>query len=233
MRRSCCRPPPWRERAARPSPDRAHGRHAGLVRGGQKPRGRAIYQIGNRLAVTWSARLAEHLGTLQGEVAQSYAARCIDDAGAARLAWRPRRRSPTRRCPSASRIRAPSRGSSRCSTRSRRIAAGRRLCRMGAGAPRRAGLRPRSRALRRDRRDARISIYVSPKSGQAVSAAAGAPYRERLLRLPAFLRAGRSAARPTPRRRARRAARSPASSSTAGSSRRIERKMPPARTRFR
>ncbi len=32
-------------------------------------------------------------------------------------------------------------------------------------------------------------IYVSPKSGRAVSAGAGAPYRERLLPLPSFLRA--------------------------------------------
>ena len=30
-------------------------------------------------------------------------------------------------------------------------------------------------------------IYVSPKSGQAVSAVAGEAYREKLLRLPAFL----------------------------------------------
>jgi DNA repair protein RecO (recombination protein O) len=30
-------------------------------------------------------------------------------------------------------------------------------------------------------------IYVSPKSGRAVSAAAGEPYRDRLLALPAFL----------------------------------------------
>ena len=33
-------------------------------------------------------------------------------------------------------------------------------------------------------------IYVSPKSGGAVSRAAGEPYRDRLLRLPAFLREG-------------------------------------------
>jgi DNA repair protein RecO (recombination protein O) len=31
-------------------------------------------------------------------------------------------------------------------------------------------------------------IYVSPKSGGAVSRQAGEPYRDRLLRLPAFLR---------------------------------------------
>ena len=43
-------------------------------------------------------------------------------------------------------------------------------------------------AMRRDRRDATSSTYVSPKSGRAVSRAAGAPYAERMLRLPAFLR---------------------------------------------
>jgi DNA repair protein RecO (recombination protein O) len=32
-------------------------------------------------------------------------------------------------------------------------------------------------------------VYVSPKSGRAVSAEAGEPYKERLLALPAFLRA--------------------------------------------
>ena len=38
-------------------------------------------------------------------------------------------------------------------------------------------------------------IYVSPKSGRAVSAAAGAEWRDRLLPLPAFLRGGET---PTP-----------------------------------
>jgi DNA repair protein RecO (recombination protein O) len=33
-------------------------------------------------------------------------------------------------------------------------------------------------------------IYVSPKSGGAVSRVAGEPFRDRLLRLPAFLREG-------------------------------------------
>ncbi len=33
-------------------------------------------------------------------------------------------------------------------------------------------------------------VYVSPKSGGAVSRSAGAPFHERLLRLPAFLRQG-------------------------------------------
>jgi DNA repair protein RecO (recombination protein O) len=33
-------------------------------------------------------------------------------------------------------------------------------------------------------------VYVSPKSGRAVSAEAGAPYQDRLLALPGFLRGG-------------------------------------------
>ena len=38
-------------------------------------------------------------------------------------------------------------------------------------------------------------VYVSPKSGKAVSAKAGAPYKERLLRLPAFVLANVPASR--------------------------------------
>ena len=41
-------------------------------------------------------------------------------------------------------------------------------------------------------------IYVSPKSGRAVSRAAGEPYADKMLRLPAFLRE-HDAARPQPR----------------------------------
>ncbi|NQU70309.1 MAG: recombination protein O N-terminal domain-containing protein, partial [Rhodospirillales bacterium] len=41
---------------------RAHGRHAGLVRGGAGRRQRGLYQAGNRLTATWRARLEEQLG---------------------------------------------------------------------------------------------------------------------------------------------------------------------------
>ena len=58
---------------------REHGRHAGLLRGGQAPKVRAHWQIGNRLTVTWRARLAEHLGFIGGEVMEAYAARLLDD----------------------------------------------------------------------------------------------------------------------------------------------------------
>jgi DNA repair protein RecO (recombination protein O) len=41
---------------------REHGRHLGLVRGGSSSRMRPILQPGNTVAVTWRARLDEHLG---------------------------------------------------------------------------------------------------------------------------------------------------------------------------
>jgi len=56
-----------------------HGRHAGLVRGGQSPRRRALLQPGNEVAVAWRARLPEHLGTIECELVKSHAARVLDD----------------------------------------------------------------------------------------------------------------------------------------------------------
>jgi len=58
---------------------RYHGRHAGLVRGGQGSRHRAIYQPGNKVSANWRGRLAEHLGTLSCELMVSHAARILDD----------------------------------------------------------------------------------------------------------------------------------------------------------
>ena len=41
---------------------RRHGRHLGLVKGGRSKRMQPLLQPGNSLAVTWRARLEEHLG---------------------------------------------------------------------------------------------------------------------------------------------------------------------------
>ena len=60
---------------------RERGRHAGLVRGGQSPRRRALLQPGNEVAASWRGRLAEHLGTLECELLQAHAARVLDDPG--------------------------------------------------------------------------------------------------------------------------------------------------------
>src|SRR5437016_6235204 len=58
---------------------REHGRHAGLVRGGQSPRRRALLQPGNSVEACWRGRLPEHLGTLECELVNPYAARLLDD----------------------------------------------------------------------------------------------------------------------------------------------------------
>jgi DNA repair protein RecO (recombination protein O) len=51
----------------------AHGRHAGVVRGGASRRMAAMLQPGTQLQTTWSARLDEHLGTFLVEPVQSRA----------------------------------------------------------------------------------------------------------------------------------------------------------------
>ena len=56
----------------------AHGLHAGLVRGGTGRAGRAVYQIGNRVAATWRARLPDHLGNYRGELVRAHAAELLD-----------------------------------------------------------------------------------------------------------------------------------------------------------
>lgn len=53
---------------------REHGRHAGIVRGGVSRRARPHLQPGNRLDLTWRARLAEHLGSFTFEPVASSAA---------------------------------------------------------------------------------------------------------------------------------------------------------------
>jgi DNA repair protein RecO (recombination protein O) len=59
---------------------REHGRHAGLVRGGQSPKVRAVLQPGNEVAAVWRGRLAEHLGTIGCELVRAHAGRVLDDA---------------------------------------------------------------------------------------------------------------------------------------------------------
>ena len=62
----------------------AHGRHAGLVRGGGGRAARGLYQPGNQISCQWRARLATHLGNFTAELIKPRAAEVLDDA--ARLA---------------------------------------------------------------------------------------------------------------------------------------------------
>ena len=55
-----------------------HGRHAGVVRGGASRKMAATLQPGAQVAVTWKARLDEHLGSLTVEPVRSRAAVLTD-----------------------------------------------------------------------------------------------------------------------------------------------------------
>ena len=59
---------------------REHGRHLGLVRGGQSPKLRAVLQPGNEIAAVWRGRLSEHLGSVACELVRGHAAGFLDDA---------------------------------------------------------------------------------------------------------------------------------------------------------
>jgi DNA repair protein RecO (recombination protein O) len=61
---------------------RAHGRHAGLVYGGQGTRLAPVLQPGAQLALEWRARLAEHLGHYRVEPLRSRAAAIMGDRAA-------------------------------------------------------------------------------------------------------------------------------------------------------
>ncbi|HKT16510.1 MAG TPA: DNA repair protein RecO [Stellaceae bacterium] len=165
---------------------REHGRHAGLLRGGQAPRLRAQWQIGNRLAVTWRARLADHLGSLSGEVAGGGVARLLDDrarlaaltaACAVAVAVLPEREPHPRAFAGLNELIAALNDDHRWALAYVEWELG-LLSELGFGLDlARCAATGTTQDL----------VYVSPRSGQAVSAVAGAPYREKMLRLPAFL----------------------------------------------
>jgi DNA repair protein RecO (recombination protein O) len=173
-----------------------HGRHAGLARG-QGPKTRAIYQIGNQLAVTWRARLIEHLGSLTGEVVRSHAGALLDDplrlaclvaAAAVAEAALPEREPHPRVYEGLlaviDALEADSGWAVALVEWEESL-----LAELGFG------LDLSRCAATGGTEDL---IYVSPRSGQAVSAAAGEAYRERLLRLPSFLLPGEPSRKPAP-----------------------------------
>ena len=58
---------------------RTHGRHAGLVRGGAGRKAAGMLQPGNLVAALWRARLEDHLGSYSCDLTEPYAARVLDD----------------------------------------------------------------------------------------------------------------------------------------------------------
>ena len=167
---------------------REHGRHAGLVYGGRSRRLRPVLQIGNYIEVTWKGRLAEHLGFMTVELRKSYAASAMEDAWAlaglasmCALARLLPERDPHPRVYDVTLyvlgFLSDAAVWPALYVRWELVL----LAELGFGLDLSACA---STGATED------LVYVSPKSGCAVSAAAGDPYRDRLLQLPTFLKGG-------------------------------------------
>src|SRR6266567_378653 len=164
---------------------REHGRHAGLVRGGQSPRRRAVLQPGNSVAASWRGRLSQHLGTIECELVEAHAARFLDDpdrlaalgsATALLLTALPEREPQGDLYASlAGLLEALDSGDWAQSYVAWE-------CDLLAGLG--FGLDLGSCAATGTSDDL---AYVSPRTGRAVSRAAGLPYHDKLLPLPGFL----------------------------------------------
>jgi DNA repair protein RecO (recombination protein O) len=164
---------------------RAHGRHLGMVRGGRSRTMRPVLQAGNLVAATWRARIEDHLGAFVVEPLEARAARFLDRAAAlhgvsalsALLRLLPERDPHAELFEMADVIAARLDAQDRAAPLMARF----ELALLGALG---FGLDLDACALTGAREDL---AYVSPKSGRAVSRAAGAPWGERLLPYPGFL----------------------------------------------
>ncbi|MEE2761040.1 MAG: DNA repair protein RecO [Pseudomonadota bacterium] len=162
-----------------------HGRHLGLVHGGAGRRARGVYEAGNLVSATWKARLEEHLGSYTCELTRAVAVDYLDDplrlAGLAALAAVTEAALPEREPHEPlfglfSALIDDLQGDNWLANYvAFEIEV---LGEMGFGL---------------DLSECAATgttenlIYVSPKSGRAVSGQGGAPYKEKLLPLPAFL----------------------------------------------
>ncbi|MEN2494489.1 MAG: DNA repair protein RecO [Hyphomicrobiaceae bacterium hypho_1] len=163
---------------------RNHGRTFGLMLGGQSRKRRPMLQMGNHVDATWNARLGEHLGRIQLELHTAYAARVLEDAAA--LAMLISMSSLIRHLPE----RDPHANLFEISIFVLKFINDIRvwpalyarweltlLDELGFG----LDLSSCAATHVRDN-----LVYVSPKSGKAVSEIAGAPYKDKLLPLPQF-----------------------------------------------
>ncbi|MEJ8573679.1 DNA repair protein RecO [Microbaculum marinum] len=163
-----------------------HGRHLGLVRGGRSRRMQIVLQPGNSVRATWRARLDEHLGAFAIEPAVSRAATLMESQlalyGYATLAAHLRllpERDPhpelyMRFLDAVPLLADPQEGPQTIVRFELAL-----LADLGFG------LDLTECASTGERQDL---VFVSPRSGRAVSRQAGTPYADRLLALPDFLR---------------------------------------------
>lgn len=164
---------------------REHGRHLGLVRGGAGSRMRPVLQPGNVVSAVWRARLDEHLGNYTVEGMRLRAAEFFDNPhaiyGVSYLAGLVRllpERDPHESIHAAledilQRLEDPIIAAPLAVRFEMQV-----LTELGFG------LDLASCASTGATEDL---VYVSPKSGRAVSRIAGEPWANKMLRLPGFL----------------------------------------------
>lgn len=171
---------------------RERGRHLGLVRSGRSRTMQPVLQPGNRVEAVWRARLDEHLGEFRLEPLQLRAARLMETATAvygvqamgALLRLLPERDPHPHLFEALDII---------LDALDNPADAGELFVRFELAVLNDLGFgldisECAATGLREE------LIYVSPKSGRAVSREAGAPYADRMLALPAFLGEGAVAA---------------------------------------
>lgn len=164
-----------------------HGRHAGILRGGGSRRHAADLQPGTRVTVTWRARLPEHLGTFMLEAERGRAAALMGDrlglAGLAAICALAQRALPERAPFAQLQAQSEILLDLLAATPAWPLAYLRwELSLLEALG---FGLDLRSCAVTGGREDL---IYVSPRTGRAVSAAGAGDWSDRLLPLPECLR---------------------------------------------
>ncbi len=168
---------------------RQHGRHSALVHGGRSRRLRPSLQIGNHVDATWKGRLAEHLGHATLELRRSYASDAMQEplslaglSSIAALGHLVPERDPH---PNLYEITLFVLGFLDDATVWPALYVRWELALLEELG---FGLDLKSCAATGAKFDL---LYVSPKTGRAVSREAGEPYKDRLLALPSFLTAER------------------------------------------
>lgn len=164
---------------------RAHGRHLGLVRGGRSRKVQPVLQPGNKVELVWRARLDEHLGTFQVEPLALNAARLLDSAVAvfglqtlaAHLRLLPERDAHRRLYETLELI---------IGHLDEPLAAAELLVRFELLVLEELGFGLDLGSCAATGSSADLA-YVSPKSGRAVSRAAGMPWHDKLFGLPSFM----------------------------------------------